>query len=589
MCVAVLGLALAVSCSKRTDAVKRLEGEWLVRSDPANAGLSERWYEEGAQRGDWSAAPLPDFTARGEVAEYHGVTWYAQSFVLDDPRDSLQIVLNGADGPVDLWINGRHRGTTGEYAEAMAVDVSNAVREGPNEIVLRVNGGGFYGPVSLVRQGRVDDALRMPEADMAARHGEEWVRNAVVYSVYLRSFAEKNALTRLEEELPAIGKLGATVLWLLPVHPVGDANRKGELGSPYAVRDYYAVDPDYGTLEDLKALVRAAHREGMKVILDLVIGHAAWDSQLMFEHPDWFTTDETGAIVSPKAEWSDVAALNLGHHELRKYLIAMMEFWVRDVGIDGFRCDAADHVPLEFWELARRQIERIKPVMMLAEGARPAYHQEAFDVTYGGNTARTLDAILAGKARPSSLHESLRLEQLRYPSGSLRLRYYTNHDWNMWNAPAPVLYGTGGAALLAALVYTLPGIPLIYNGEEAGSPVRLDLFQRALIDWSDRHRTRPVFEELARIRRNPVFVTGGYLPVVTSEPDRVLSFARTGVNDVAVVVANMSDQRVSFSLEVDHLDVREWRDERGGSGILPGPLTFGPYEWNVFSGTRTSQ
>lgn len=465
-------------------------------------------------------------------------------------------------------------------------DLTAGLREGRNEIVVRMNGA-LNGPAALVRPGHLDDALRTPESRTTARHSEDWVRNAIVYSVYLRSFAEKQPLRQVEDQLPAIRKLGVTVLWLLPVHPIGEANRKGELGSPYAVRDYFAVNPEYGTLDDLKSLVWAAHREGMMVILDLVIGHTAWDSQLIFEYPEWFRTDKSGAIVSPKAEWSDVAALNLEHHELRKYLIGMMEYWVREVGIDGFRCDTAERVPLEFWELARRQLDGIRPVLMLAEGARPAYHREAFDMTYAENTARAFDAVLSGKARPAAIHECIRLEGLQYPAGSLRLRYYTNHDWNMWKAPATAMYGAKGARLLAALTYLLPGIPLVYNGEEVGSDVRLDLFQRSLIDWSDRNRTRLVFEELAAIRANPAFASGDYGPVIVSDPDHVLSFARTAGPHVAVVVANMSDRRASVSLEVGELGVGEWRNERGGSEALPGPFTLAPYEWTVFTGTRT--
>jgi glycosidase len=181
------------------------------------------------------------------------------------------------------------------------------------------------------------------------RQSADWVRNAVIYEVYLRSFSREGTFRGLEKRLPELKDLGVTVIWLMPIHPVGELKRKGHLGSPYAVRDYYAVNPEFGTLEDFRSLVRSVHNTGMHIIIDLVINHTAWDNPLITEHPDWYTHDEKREIVSPNKDWTDVADLDYSRQGLRDYMTGMMVYWVRDIGIDGYRCDVAELLPTDFW------------------------------------------------------------------------------------------------------------------------------------------------------------------------------------------------------------------------------------------------
>ena len=199
---------------------------------------------------------------------------------------------------------------------------------------------------------------------LTARPSAEWVRDAVVYEVYLRSFSTNSSFAELQARLPELKHLGITVLWVMPIHPVGVEKRKGTLGSPYAVRDYYAINPEFGTLEDFRSLVKATHEAGMKIIIDLVINHTAWDNALLRQHPDWYRHDDAGHMISP-ADWTDVVQLDYSSQPLRQYMTEMMRYWVRDVGIDGYRCDVAGMVPLDFWETARAELDKIKPVMML--------------------------------------------------------------------------------------------------------------------------------------------------------------------------------------------------------------------------------
>jgi glycosidase len=240
------------------------------------------------------------------------------------------------------------------------VNLDSVLRFGDNHIVVLVmdngGGGGIYKPVTLIETKFLDDLLKSIYYGKPALKSPDWVKDAIIYEVYLRSFSKEGNFAGLEKKLPELKSLGVTVLWLMPIHPVGRTNRKGTLGSPYAVQDYYGINPEFGTLQDFKRLLNAVHRNGMKLIIDLVANHTSWDSKLINEHPDWFTRNERGNIVPPNADWTDVADLDYSKPDLRHYMIQMMLYWVRDVGIDGFRCDVAELVPTDFWDEARARL-----------------------------------------------------------------------------------------------------------------------------------------------------------------------------------------------------------------------------------------
>jgi glycosidase len=288
----------------------------------------------------------------------------------------------------------------------------------------------------------------------------------------------------------------------------------------------------------------------MKIIIDLVANHTAWDSKLVMEHPDWFTKNEEGAIVSPNPDWSDVADLNYDHHELRKYMIAMMKFWVRDVGIDGFRCDVAELVPTDFWEHARAELDKIKPVMMLSEGTLPEHHAEAFDVTYSWSVYDVLARVIDGTTPVQIFDNIVKTEGYQFPKGSLRLRFNTNHDKNVWDAPAVTKFTPKGARTTAVLTFTYPGVPLLYNGEEAGNDKKLSLFEKVEIDWSKNFEFRAFYKVLAELRASHIALRRGqYVPVVNSS-SKVFSFMREAGNDQVLVVLNMSRDQITCDVDV---------------------------------------
>lgn len=427
----------------------------------------------------------------------------------------------------------------------------------PNEAASeRVSSVPSYGgSLALIERSETEQARPIDVAREHARHSPKWVRNAVIYEVYPRSFSKSESLLSIIKRLPEIKKLGVTVIWLMPVHPIGELHRKGPLGSPYSVENYYKINPEYGTLADFEKLVKAVHAEGLHIIMDLVADHTAWDNPLIKEHPDWYVHDSTGKIIPPNPDWTDVAKLNYANKDLRRYMINMMKYWVKDIGVDGFRCDAAWMVPLDFWDEARTELDRIKPVLMLAEASVPKFQLKAFDLSYSWNIYNALGKIYGGKAPATVIDSAIEQDRNRFPIGALRMRFNSNHDENVSVAPAIERYGPGGDSLTTALIATLPGVPLIYNGEEVGNPKRLSLFKQVTINWSVKNGYRRLYEEIYSIRRShPVLVSGSYKPLSTTAGKEVLAYERKLNGKIAVCLFNFSKApSVKFHVRVEGL------------------------------------
>ncbi len=563
-----------LECAGPTGKTIVIEGPWEFRADRNDAGLTEGWAKGDSS--SWTPITVPGaWEGLSEYASLDGIGWYRTNFKAPDGTDPWSLYFEGVDDDARVWLNGSEIGSHVGHADPFILDAGDAARPGENTLVVRVvdhaGPGGIYRPVRVVPTSGSERLLRSPFADREARPSADWVRDAVIYEVYLRSFSSEGSLKALEARLPELKDLGVTVLWLMPIHPVGELNRKGSLGSPYAVHDFYDVNPEFGTKEDLRSLVRSAHAVGLTLIIDLVANHTAWDNPMLLEHPEWFTTNEDGAIVAPNPDWTDVADLNYEHHELRKYMLAMMRHWVGEYGIDGFRCDVSELVPTEFWETARRELEKIKPVMMLSEGTLPEHHLQAFDLTYSWTTYDILEPIFAGRSPASLVSETIRRESNQYPKGSLRMRFSTNHDKNAWDAPAVTKFGVEGAKLSAALMFTLPGVPLIYNGEEAGNEKRLDLFEKVDIDWSRDRGFRDLYRQLTRLRQShPWLSTGTYVPWNHNGGSSVLAFARSTDQEKGSIVAvfNFADIPVRCAIDVPKGEEGTWKQAIGAKEIV---------------------
>ena len=312
----------------------------------------------------------------------------------------------------------------------------------------------------------------------------EWSRKAVLYEVNIRQYTSEGTFRAFEEHLPRLKALGVDILWLMPIYPIGKTNRKGQLGSYYSIRDYVHTNPEYGSINDLKHLVAKAHAMGFHVLLDWVANHTAWDHTWTKTHPDWYEHDSTGHFVSPY-DWTDVIQLNYSNHHLWAAMVNDMKFWINKTDIDGFRCDYPGHIPMAFWDSARSVLQSVKPVFMLAEDEEhTALLEHSFDMNYAWELMHLTEHIAQGKDNASALSSYFLRQQKIYPPDAYRLNCITNHDENSWNGTVFERYGKGVKAF-AILDFTVPGMPLIYSGQEAGLNKKLRFFDKDTIPWND--------------------------------------------------------------------------------------------------------
>ena len=416
-----------------------------------------------------------------------------------------------------------------------------------------------------------------------------WMRQAVLYQINTRQFTPEGTFRAAERQLPRLKALGVDVIWLMPINPIGEKNRKGPLGSPYSVRDYYGVNPEFGTLADVKAFVATAHRLGLHVILDWVANHTAWDNPLVTQHPDWYDHDWKGRMhPTPWLDWSDIIDLNYDSPGLRQYMTGAMKYWVRDVGFDGFRCDVAGMVPVDFWNEARAELDRIKPVFMLAEWNTPEFHARAFDASYAWNWWDAVRAIGTGKADAGALSGYYSDADVAWPSGAMRMLFTSNHDKNAWDGTDRELFGPAFANA-TALSFVSAGLPLIYNGQEAGNDKRLKFFERDPIVW----RASPnaaLYEKLIAFRKShPALDNAPWgapmIRVITDKPDTVFSFVRAKGDDRVLALFNFSATEQNVTLQEGPVE-GAWRELDGRTAPLGigSRLTVPAWSFRLFAG-----
>ncbi len=413
--------------------------------------------------------------------------------------------------------------------------------------------------------------------------GLDWVPTQTVYELNIRQFSTSGTFRAIEHRLAAIRELGITTIWLMPVQPIGQKKRKGSLGSYYSIKDYRAVNPEFGTMNDFKRLVTKIHQLGMHVIIDWVANHTAWDNPLITQHPDWYTHDSSGAIVSPVADWSDVADLNYNNKALRTYMIESMQYWLREADVDGFRCDVAEMVPLDFWQQARPELEKIKPVFLLAEGDAPNLYNKAFDATYSWDMYRLMNKIAKGDQAAGAVFDLLDEETKRYPATFLPLRFTTNHDENSWNGTVFERLGKG-AKTFAVLAATLPGIPLLYNGQEAGLDKRLSFFERDPIQWHV-NNFRHFYTRLFHLHmKNPAVSSGRITRLKTGADDFVAAFLRSKGKQQVVVVLNLNPEAHKADIQSSAVEGRYMEHFSGETVELDSRITLNlsPWEFKVF-------
>lgn len=410
--------------------------------------------------------------------------------------------------------------------------------------------------------------LANPFSNYAQTH-HDWSYNLGMYEVNIRQYTEAGTFEAFEEHLDRLEDLGLGILWLMPIHPIVEENRLGSLGSYYSVKDFKAINPEFGDLEDFKNLVDAAKSRGMYVILDWVPNHTSWDNYLTEEHPEWYVTDDNGNFTSPPGtNWSDVIQLDHSQQGLRDYMVEAMQFWVEEYGVDGFRFDAVSFVPVDFWEEVIPRLQEIKSdIFLLAEDDDVKWHHAGFDMSHGwgmyGFGHGVLKRIADGDNNAHHLHAYINDEINNFPDDAYRLYFTANHDENSWYGTTRELFGDA-AEVFAVLTATVHGMPLIYSGQEAGLDKRLAFFDKDLIPWRD-HPNTDLYRTLLELKKENQALwngeAGGQLQrVMTSNNTYMYAFVREKGDDKIFVAFNLSDTDRTASLSGNTPYKGTWQD-----------------------------
>ena len=443
---------------------------------------------------------------------------------------------------------------------------------------------------------------RQPKKDVkvtASAPAPDWMGSAVIYEANLRQGTTERNLKGLQKELPRLKDLGVNIIWLMPIHPISELNRKGELGSYYAVQDYKAVNPEFGTMQDFVEFVNEAHKLGMKVILDEVCNHTGADNAWVKEHPEYYAKDAEGNMISP-FDWTDVYKLDYSNPATRAAMTDALKFWIEEADIDGYRCDVAMEVPVDYWEEVIPQLRAIKPIFMLAEASEPKLLINAFNADYAWPMKDVFNAIAFtqgvnkyavdnNKTYPATagqaIFDLLEKQKEEYPAGAIHMNMITNHDLNSWEGTEFERYGRSYGAF-AILSYTLPGMPMMYTGQEVGFNHPFEFFvQDPVTPVYQSNAFTTFYEMLNSLKANhPALNAGnpeGQMVQYLTVGDDVIAFSRTAPGDEVVVISNLSNKEsmVTFPDQAPNLDSMI-NYFSGAPAQLPDHL--GPWETMVF-------
>lgn len=382
-----------------------------------------------------------------------------------------------------------------------------------------------------------------------------WLDSCVLYEVNIRQYTEEGTFKAFEKHLSRLKDMGINTLWFMPIHPISETERKGTLGSYYAVDDYMAVNPEFGTIEDFQHLVDKAHDMGFKVIIDWVANHTGWDNAWVEEHDDWYMHDDSGAITSPY-DWTDTAELNFDNYEMRAEMIKCMQYWVEEVGVDGFRCDHAIGVPASFWNAAVYKLKSINSeIMMLAEvSAAQSLTKYAFDCCYNDALYGQALAIKGGVAT-STIQQGITINA-NYVEGSFPMNYLDNHDKNSYDGSIVDRFGETYEPLLA-LTFVSPGFPLIYTSNEQGYDHEIEFFEKDAVVWEDDKKYEDFITALSQLKENNPALASTNTDVEFLEVSNthLFAFSRTSGDNTVIYVGNLFYEDitdVSFDLGVEN-------------------------------------
>lgn len=387
----------------------------------------------------------------------------------------------------------------------------------------------------------------------------EWAVSANIYEVNVRQYTPEGTLKAFQAHLPRLAEQGVDVLWFMPIQPIGEENRKGELGSYYSISDYTSVNPNFGSLKDFQNIVKQAHKLGMKVVLDWVANHTSFDHTWVSEHPDYYTHDADGnyPVVAldndgVPTDWTDVADLNYDSKDMREEMIAEMSWWVENTDIDGFRCDVAGFVPYDFWRTAISTLrENHGPLFMLAEWEDPALIDAGFNAVYGWEFHHIMNEVAQGKKSVKAIEEYAAKCDTVWPEGTMKMYFTTNHDENSWNGTVSERMGQWGPAMLTLAYMMDRSFPLIYSGQEAGLDHRYPFFSKDTVgvNWDLHHKNADIISNLNQIKKDhPALWNGKYggqTSVRVDEKNKLVKIKREVSGDVVMASFSFGDVEVT--------------------------------------------
>lgn len=409
-----------------------------------------------------------------------------------------------------------------------------------------------------------------------------WIMQGNVYEVNLRQYTPEGTIKAFEQHLQRLKDMGVQTLWFMPITPISKTDRKGVLGSYYAVADYKGLNPEYGTMDDWKALVKKIHGMGMKVIIDWVPNHTGADHPWLTSHPDFYVKDSSGKVVVPFG-WTDVRELNYDNTQMVDSMIASMKFWIKETGIDGFRCDVAAEVPQSFWTKAIPELKNEKNIFMLAEGDEPWLHQSGFDATYTWNAFNLMKLVAKGERPASALDSAINRVDTGFVPNALRLYFTSNHDENSWNKAD---YGTMPGEIhapFAVFTQTAPhSVPLVYSGQEEPFLDSLSFFYKDTITWKNYARA-PLYKTLLNLRKNnpALSANASFQKLATSNDKALYAFERRSGNSKVLVVLNLSSQprQITWTTQPSQA---QWKNAFTGAAEQPAsslqPWGYAVYE-----------
>ncbi len=387
------------------------------------------------------------------------------------------------------------------------------------------------------------------------------IKDGVIYEANIRQYSESGKFEDFTKDIYKLKDLGVKIIWLMPIHPISKTNRKGTLGSYYSISDYKAVNPEFGNKDDLDKLIKEAHKHDMLVILDWVANHTGWDHKWIKNKPDYYTKNENGEITDPinpttgeSWGWTDVADLNFDNMEMQNEMIKAMEYWVKEHDIDGYRLDAAHSCPVSFWKKSIERLKKIKNVLMLAES--DGYHTggfeliELFDMSYNWSGHHVLNRIYKKENNSEDLKLNINRNLNDYSSKHVLMNFTSNHDENTWAGTVFDRYGDG-AKTFAALTYFLPGIPLIYNGQEYGLNKRLEFFEKDFIakKQSDFYEFYSNLNSLKKENNILDIDSEIKFEIIETNNKNLICYKRTKNNDSMYFVANLSEESQEINTE----------------------------------------